>query len=138
MRRAPLPAHDFGLEAMSSARTLQLVLIKVLHTPSDFEVTMGTEDFVLQKWVSPPVHLEADVRGTINEIFEDLQYIGSADPGRTAAYLDGISEPLERLRKHGLQLLRVVTSGKITMPVAAFGSEAETTMPWRRSIYVVA
>jgi hypothetical protein len=114
------------------------VLIRVLRTPMDFEATMGTEDYVLQKWVSPPPAVEPDIRRTIDEVFADLQYIGSDDPGLTAAYLDGISEPLQRLKEFGLQLVGVVTSGKMTMPAGPFGGGQETTVPWRRSIYIVA
>lgn len=50
----------------------------------DFGATMGTEDYVLQKWVSPPPEIEPDIRRTIDEVFDDLQYIGSDDPGLTA------------------------------------------------------
>jgi hypothetical protein len=99
---------------------------------------MGFEDYVLQKWISPPPEIEPEVRGTVDEIFEDLQYIGSDDPGLTSAYLDGIAEPLALLQQFGLQLVGFVTSGKITVPAGTLGSEAETTMPWRRTIYVVA
>jgi hypothetical protein len=114
------------------------MLVKVLRTPTDFEATMGTEDYVVQKWISLPAELEPDVRGTIDEIFEDLQYIGSDDPGLTAAYLEGIFEPLQRLKQFGLQLVGFATSGNMTFPAETLGSDTKTTAPWRRSIYVVA
>ena len=34
------------------------MLIKALRTPTDFEATMGFEDYVLQKWISPPPEIE--------------------------------------------------------------------------------
>lgn len=114
------------------------MLIKALRTPTDFEATMGFEDYVLQKWISPPPDIETDVRGTLDEIFEDLQDIGSDDSELTSAYLDGITEPLRRLQQFGLQLVAVVTAGKMTFPAGMLGSEADTQTPWRRSTYVVA
>jgi hypothetical protein len=114
------------------------VLIKALRTPTDFEATMGFQDYVLQKWMSPPPKIEPDVRGTVDQIFADLQYIGSDDPGLSSAYLEGIAEPLQRLQQFGLQLVAAVTSGEMTVPAATLGSARETTIPSRRAIYVVA
>lgn len=99
---------------------------------------MDVEDYVLHEWVTPPAEVEPDVRHTLDEIFnEDLSAV-SGDRDLTASWLDTIQAPLETLRAMGLQLVGVLTSGKLTLPASTFGSDAEKTMPWRRVHYIVA
>ncbi len=115
-----------------------MFIVQSIRTPTDFKRTMDCEDYVLHEWVTPPAEVEPDVRHTLDEIFsEDLQAVGG-EADLTRYYLDSIRDPLQALQAMGLQLVSVLTSGKLTLPAATFEIEEEKTMPWRRVHYIVA
>jgi hypothetical protein len=99
---------------------------------------MGAQDFVLNQWLPLASESEADIRHTVDEIFTDLQYIDSGDHGLTAAFLDGIAEPLDRLQRElGMQLVVGTTRGKMTLPTTAFDPTVKD-IPWERAYFIVA
>jgi len=109
-----------------------------IRTPSEFRAGIGAQDFVLDQWLPLTPASEADIRHTVDEIFTDLQYIDTADHGLTAAFLDGIAEPLERLQgEHRMQLVVGTTRGKVTLPATDFEPNPKE-LPWERAHYIVA
>src|SRR5262245_32439537 len=88
--------------------------------------------------VSPAPSDEPVFRRALDAILSDLQHVESNDLGRTAAYLEGIAEPLDDLRQLGLALFAVVTRGTLTLAQGAFGQTEQNTIPnWHRTYYLV-
>jgi hypothetical protein len=105
-----------------------------IRTPTELARTTGSHDATTHWLVSPSPEIESEVRRALDEIFADLPYVGG-EPELMRAYLDGVEQPLRRLRELGFQLLGVVVSG--TMAIRDHEGE-ECRMPWRRTHYIVA
>lgn len=114
------------------------MFVKVIRTPTDFKRTLGTDDFVLHEWVTPAPEIEPIFRGAVDEIFSDLQDISADEPGIVASYLDQIYQPLMRLQELGIQLVGMVWSGNMQFRAPALGSDEMKSLPWKRTIYVLA
>lgn len=101
-----------------------------IATPTDLRPFVGSHDSALVHLVQLDRETERDVRHAIDEIYRDLPYIGG-DPDLTACYLDGVSDPLSDLERHGVALLAVSTVGQIKV------GDQSPIAGWRRTYFVV-
>ncbi len=107
-------------------------------TPSEFGGSLGAQDYVLHQWLPSTSAAEPEIRHTIDQIFNDLQYIDTGDRGFVAAFLDGITEPLKQLQAaFGLQLVVGTTHGKMKLPSVEWNPEPQQ-IDWERAYYIVA
>src|ERR1035437_2410544 len=85
-----------------------------IRTPTDLRDALTT-DAIRIHFLAVPDALEPDVRAASGEIFADFTLMEPASdpPGLIDSYLEGIAEPLSRLRAHGMQLVAVKTADTI-------------------------
>jgi hypothetical protein len=108
-----------------------------IRTPTDFERTMGTQDYVLHKWLPDDLEIERETRRLTDRIFADLQYVGG-EAELVRGYLEGVDEPLQDLHERSFQLVGVVTSGQLTLPTLGDLKPIADKVPWKRAHYFVA
>lgn len=108
-----------------------------IRTPTHFERTLGTQDYVLHKWLPDDIETERDARQLVDDIFADLQYVAD-EPELVRGYLEGVEGPLQALRELGFQLVGVITSGQLTLPTLGDLRPGVEKVPWRRAHYFVA
>lgn len=79
-----------------------------VRTPLDFGPTIGGA-YDKSVWVSPSPEIEPQIRHALDEIFgEDLLVMSQDEPDVLSSFLEGLSEPFDVLRTHGLQVCAVV------------------------------
>ena len=82
-------------------------------------------------WWQLPAEAEALVRRARADIFDELEFIGSDEPGLVSAYLKGIAEPLAELEPLGVTLIAVTSPARVPL---ADG----TALPIRATTYILA
>jgi hypothetical protein len=88
----------------------------VIRTASDFGKSISGHSFVRHDLARMSPLEEPEVRRLMDHIFTDLEYMEQADATMMSAYLDGIEEPLERLRELGFELLWFKTKSTMRGP----------------------
>jgi hypothetical protein len=84
-----------------------------VETPTDFGETLGTEYGSFPTILgAPKPELEQELRAILTNIFSDIQYVEAQDLNEKFAFLDGIEEPLRRLRELGFVLLVHISNNK--------------------------
>jgi hypothetical protein len=102
----------------------------VIRTASDFGKSISGHSFVRHDLARMSALEEPEVRRLTDQIFTDLEYMEQSDSTLMSAYLDGVEEPLERLRELGFELLWFGTKGKLRGP----GVEIPD---WRTTHYIL-
>jgi hypothetical protein len=102
-----------------------------VRTPSDFEKTIGAEEYLPCTLAKPNPLVEPLLRKSLDEIFSDLQYISTDERDVVASYLNSIEEPLDNLWAMGFMIFAIVTSGTLKTP------EGSSISNWRRTYYLV-
>ena len=93
-------------------------------------------DSMRTHFLAIPEEMEPEVRRATDEIFADLQYIGTDEPDLLASYLGSIEEPLHELRGLlGIQLVIVTSKGTMTVG-SVLGEEKQ--IPWTTTDFVIA
>lgn len=111
----------------------------LIRTPTDFEQTIGgMHSYSKVPLVSPPPEIEPQFRRALDDIFEDLPYIDSSEPGLVSSYLNSIEDPLRTLHELGFSLFALVTRSTLTLPDSPLGSPSQRQIPnWRQINYLV-
>ena len=72
---------------------------------------LGGHDHAVSHLVSFRDEYEPTIRHLVDAIFQDMQYIGADEAELVSSYLDGITEPLQELKRHGVSILGISTRG---------------------------
>lgn len=83
----------------------------IISTPSDMRPFVGGHDHAVSHLVSFRDEFEPTIRHAVDAIFQDMQYIGSNETELVSSYLDGITEPLQELKRYGVSILAMSTRG---------------------------
>lgn len=109
-----------------------MTVVRLVTTPLAFRDTIGLSHSV-STWFEASPDREPGIRRTIATIFDDLPYIDSAEPGMMSTYLEGIEEPLRRLRvDFGLALFAVTRTRSLRT------ASGQAAIPWPETSYIVA
>lgn len=102
-----------------------------IKTPTDFKNTIGHHDCVQDVLFDISPEFEPAIRHSLSDIFDDLPYIDSNDPGMVSAYLDSIEKPLNNLNSLGIMLYAISSKGSLRV------SSGEVVPDWHRVYYLV-
>jgi hypothetical protein len=103
----------------------------VVQTPTDFERTLGGNDFLRRSLGSPLPEIEPLYRRAVSQIFDDLEDIDSSDHKAISTYLSGIEEPLNDLRSLGFVIFAVEATGKMST------AKGMSVSNWIRTYYFI-
>ena len=102
----------------------------LISTPTEMRAFLGSDDSVLSHLVSFSSEFEPIVRQAVDDIFQDMQYVGG-EPDLERCYLETIEEPLRILQNHGVGLLAIASTGKWKQ---RFGDQEHE---WTRTYFLV-
>lgn len=103
----------------------------MISTPTDMRSFVGGHDHAVPHLVSFKEDFEPAIRHAVDTIFQDMQYISSDEPELVSSYLDGIAEPLQKLKRYRVSILAMSTRGTMKM-------ENGATIPnWVRTYFLV-